>query len=93
LSNLPYPRKSGREINRRLPEVERVSDNSGLSGDSIQRVVQPTVTDDGEKALAFKFGCLSARQGILGKPRYILSDLDQNRRLVPRLRGGSTIPG
>ena len=56
LSNLPYPQKIGREINRRLLEVERVSHNSGLSGDSIQRVVQPTVTDDGEKAPALKFG-------------------------------------
>ena len=37
-------------------EVERVSHNSGLSGDSIQRVVQPTVTADGEKAPALKFG-------------------------------------
>ncbi len=37
-------------------EVERVSHNSGLSGDSIQRVVQPTVTNDGEKAPALKFG-------------------------------------
>jgi hypothetical protein len=56
LSNLPYLQKIGREINRRLLEVERVSHNSGLSGDSIQRVVQPTVTQDGEKAPALKFG-------------------------------------
>jgi hypothetical protein len=56
LSNLPYLRKIGREINRRLLEVERVSHNSGLSGDSIQRVVQPTVTEDGEKAPSLKFG-------------------------------------
>lgn len=56
LSNLPYLRKVGREINRRLLEVERVSHNSGLSGDSIQRVVQPTVNDDGEKAPGLKFG-------------------------------------
>src|SRR5450631_2365592 len=56
LSNLPYLQKIGREINRRLLEVERVSHNSGLSGDSIQRVVQPTVTDDGERAPALKFG-------------------------------------
>jgi len=56
LSNLPYLEKIGREINRRLLEVERVSHNSGLSGDSIQRVVQPTVTGDGEKAPALKFG-------------------------------------
>jgi len=56
LSNLPYLQKIGRQINRRLLEVERVSHNSGLSGDSIQRVVQPTVTTDGEKAPALKFG-------------------------------------
>src|ERR1700674_614066 len=56
LSNLAYLQKIGREINRRLLEVERVSHNSGLSGDSIQRVVQPTVTEDGEKAPALKFG-------------------------------------
>ena len=56
LSNLHYLQKIGREINRRLLEVERVSHNSGLSGDSIQRVVQPTVTADGEKAPALQFG-------------------------------------
>ena len=56
LANLPYLQKLGRQINRRLLEVERVSHNSGLSGDSIQRVVQPTVTEDGEKAPAWKFG-------------------------------------
>ena len=56
LDNLPYLQKIGREINRRLLEVERVSHNSGMSGDSIQRVVQPTVTKDGEKAPALKFG-------------------------------------
>src|SRR3954447_916585 len=56
LSNLPYLQKIGRQINRRLLDVERVSHNSGLSGGSIQRVVQPTVTEDGEKAPALKFG-------------------------------------
>src|SRR5207237_9047406 len=56
LSNLPYLQKLGRQINRRLLEVERVSHNSGLSGDSIQRLVQPTVTEGGEKAPALKFG-------------------------------------
>ena len=56
LSNLPYLQKIWREINRRLLEVERVSHNSGLSGDSIERVVQPTVTEDGVKVPALKFG-------------------------------------
>ena len=56
LANLPYLQKIGRQINRRLLEVERVSHNSGLSGDSIQRVVQPAVTADGKKAPGLKFG-------------------------------------
>jgi hypothetical protein len=56
LANLPYLQKIGRQINRRLLEVERVSYNSGLSGDSIQRVVQPAVTEDGKKAPGLKFG-------------------------------------
>ena len=56
LENLPYLQKIGRQINRRLLEVERVSHNSGLSGDSIQRVVQPTVDQDGKKAPGLKFG-------------------------------------
>jgi len=56
LTNLPYLQKIGRQINRRLLEVERISHNSGLSGDSIQRVVQPTVTEDGKKAPGLKFG-------------------------------------
>jgi hypothetical protein len=38
-----------RRINRCLLEVECVSDNSGLSSDSVQRVVQPIVTEDGER--------------------------------------------
>lgn len=56
LANLPYLQKIGRQINRRLLEVERVSYNCGLSGDSIQHVVQPAVTEDGKKAPGLKFG-------------------------------------
>ncbi len=56
LANLPYLQKIGRQINRRLLEVERVSHNSGMSGDGIQRVVQPTVDEDGKKAPGLKFG-------------------------------------
>ena len=56
LANLPYLQKIGRQINRRLLEVERISRNSGLSGDSIPRVVQPAVTENGKKAPGLKFG-------------------------------------
>jgi hypothetical protein len=37
---MPYLKALGRQINRRLLEVERVSQNCGLSAESIQRVVQ-----------------------------------------------------
>ena len=56
ISNFHYLRRLGRHINRRLLEVERVSQNCGLSPDSIQRVVQPTVTKDGQKAPGLRFG-------------------------------------
>jgi hypothetical protein len=56
LANLPYLQRLGRHINRRLLEVERVSHNCGLSGDSIQRVVQPTITEEGHRAPGLKFG-------------------------------------
>jgi hypothetical protein len=55
-ANLPYLQKMGRQIHRRLLEVERVSHHSGWSGDSTQPVVPPTVTADGEKAPTLKFG-------------------------------------
>jgi hypothetical protein len=56
LTNLSYLQRLGRHINRRLLEVERVSHNCGLAGDSIQRVVQPTVTEEGQSAPGLKFG-------------------------------------
>jgi hypothetical protein len=56
LSNFGYLQEIGRHINRRLLEVERVSQNCGLTAGSIQRVVQPTVTEDGQKAPGLRFG-------------------------------------
>lgn len=56
LSNFGYLQQIGRQINRRLLEVERVSQNCGLSADGIQRVVQPTVDEDGQKAPGLRFG-------------------------------------
>jgi len=56
LANLPYLQRLGRHLNRRLLEVERVSHNCGLSGDSIPRVVQPTITEEGHRAPGLKFG-------------------------------------
>lgn len=56
LSNMPYLQQLGRQINRRLLDVQRVSQNCGMSGESIERVVQPTVTEDGQRAPGLRFG-------------------------------------
>jgi hypothetical protein len=56
LPSFNYLQQIGRHINRRLLEVERVSQNCGLSAASIQRVVQPSVTEDGHKAPGLRFG-------------------------------------
>lgn len=41
LSNLPFLQQIGREINRRLLDIQRVSHNCHLSQESVARVVQP----------------------------------------------------
>jgi hypothetical protein len=85
LSNLPYLQKLGRQINRRLLEVERVSHNSGLSGDSIQRVVQPTVTEDGDKAPAIEVWSTSG-DGFVPRPRLVPAP----HRRIPQSRPAAT---
>jgi hypothetical protein len=56
LANLSYLQKLGREINRRLLDVQRVSHDCHLSQQSVERVVQPTVTPDGQRAPGLRFG-------------------------------------
>ena len=56
LSNFAYLQTLGRHINRRLLDVQRVSHNCGLSGESVERVVQPSVAEDGQPAPGLKFG-------------------------------------
>ena len=56
LSNFGYLQQLGRRINRRLLDVERVSQNCGLSADSFTRVVRPTATEDGCRAPGLRFG-------------------------------------
>jgi hypothetical protein len=56
LRNFPYLQQLGRRINRRLLDVQRVSYNCGMSEESIEKVVQPTVTQDGQRAPGLKFG-------------------------------------
>jgi len=49
LPNYPTCRRSAGKISALAGKSKRVSHNSGLEGDSIQRVVQPAVTEDGKK--------------------------------------------
>ena len=56
ISNLPYLQQIGREVNRRLLDVQRVSQECTLSKESVERVVQPTITPDGQRAPGLKFG-------------------------------------
>jgi hypothetical protein len=56
LSNLPFLQKIGREVNRRLLDVQRISHNCHLSQESVERVVLPTLTDEGQRAPGLRFG-------------------------------------
>jgi transposase len=56
LSNLPFLQQIGREVNRRLLDVQRISHNYHLSQESLERLVQSTVTSDGQRAPGLRFG-------------------------------------
>jgi hypothetical protein len=56
LSNLPFLQKIGRQVNHRLLEVEHLSQNCTFSGESIERIVQPSVTSDGKRASGLSLG-------------------------------------
>jgi hypothetical protein len=56
LKNLPHLKQMVRHINHRLLEVERTSQDCRFSQQSMQRLLEPTVTDDGQKAPGLKFG-------------------------------------
>lgn len=56
IRHLPHLYELGRHINRRLLDVQRVSQTCGMSGESLQRVVEPTVTADGQRAPGLRLG-------------------------------------
>jgi hypothetical protein len=58
LASLPYLQQIGREINRRLLDVQRISHNCHLSQNSIERIVQPTLNKAGQRAPGLRFGQL-----------------------------------
>lgn len=56
LSNLWTLRDIGRDINRRLLELERVSQACTLAQDTVEQITHPTVTPDGQRVPALRFG-------------------------------------
>ena len=56
LKNLPYLKQIVRNAVRRLLEVERVTEDCVLSEASVERLTQPTLTDEGQRASGFRFG-------------------------------------
>lgn len=56
LRNFDYLQKVGRNINRRLLDAQQTVSPCGLSQATLDRVVQPTVTDDGQRASGLRFG-------------------------------------
>jgi hypothetical protein len=58
LHNLPELQARARAINDRLLDTETVGQGTALVSPVIERVTRPTVTDDGRKAPALRFGDL-----------------------------------
>ncbi|TDA68006.1 MAG: hypothetical protein D9V47_09170 [Clostridia bacterium] len=56
LRNFGYLQKIGRNINRRLLDAQQTASPCGLSQDTLNRVVQPTVTQDGQRAPGLRLG-------------------------------------
>jgi len=58
LPNLPELQGKARAINDRLLDTETVGQGNALVSPVIERITRPTVTDDGRKAPALRFGDL-----------------------------------
>jgi hypothetical protein len=75
LGNLPHLRAIGRNINHRVLSLERVAQHCAISAHTVDRIVLPTVTDDGQRAPALRWGdprtmaVLSAASGFVFTPK------------------------
>jgi hypothetical protein len=96
ISNLPFLQQLGRQINRRLLDAQRISYDCVLSGQSLERIVQPTVTADGQRAPALRLGqprvmaLLSALTSFAHIPRGFTNKI--LRKQVADLLGSDSTP-
>lgn len=55
LKNLLHLKETARKVNHRLLEVERVSKDCVISAESVERLTQPSVSKDGQRAPGLRF--------------------------------------
>ena len=58
LRHLPFLQQIGRQVNRRLLDVQRFSHDCSLSAASVERLVHPTDTNSGQRAPGLRLGDL-----------------------------------
>ena len=56
ISNLPFLQQLGQQINQRLLDAQHLSFDCAISAHSLQRIVTPTISDDGQRAPALRLG-------------------------------------
>jgi hypothetical protein len=77
LPNLDNLQAKARAINQRLLDTERVGQGTVLASPAFARIAQPTVTDDGRRAPALRFGDprVQALAGALANTLFAVTDI------------------
>jgi hypothetical protein len=91
LPNLDDLQAKARAINQRLLDTERVGQGTVLASPAFERIAQPTVTNDGRKAPALRFGDprVQALAGALANTIFAVTDITNKslRALMTGLLG------
>jgi hypothetical protein len=93
LPNLDQLQARSRAINQRLLDTERVGQGTVLASPVFERIAQPTVTDDGSRAPALRFGDprVQALAGALANMLYAVTAIT-NRSLRALMTGLLGVP-
>jgi hypothetical protein len=93
LHNLPELRTKARAVNRRLLDTERVGQGCVLASPAFERIAHPTVTTEGRRAPALRFGDprVQALAGALCLTLHAVTGITNKslRALMPGLLGTS----
>jgi hypothetical protein len=91
LPNLDDLAAKSRAINQRVLDTERVGQGTVLANPAFERIAQPTVTDDGRRAPALRFGDprVQALAGALANTIFAVTDITNKslRALMTGLLG------